>query len=187
MKLTKILTLLLCFSVSTIFAQDAVPATAVKTLAGEKVVITDVIDSEKITILSFWATWCKPCKLELDNFADYYEDWQEDYNVEIIAITIDDARQLRKVQPLVDTKQWEYTVLSDVNRDLHKALGGVDIPFTVIVKDGKIIYSHSGYKLGDEEELDEKLEAWAAGEEVEEAPEEEVPTSNEDDGEEEKK
>ena len=93
--------------------------------------------------------------------ADLYEDWQADYNVEIIAITIDDSRQLRKVQPMVDTKQWDYTVLSDVNRDLHKALGGVDIPYTVVVKGGEVLYTHSGYKLGDEEELEEKIAAWA--------------------------
>lgn len=162
MKLTKILTLVLCFFAGTIMAQDQLPATAVKTLSGENVIITDVVNSDKITILSFWATWCKPCKLELDNMADYYADWQEDYNVEIIAITIDDARQLSKVQPLVDTKQWEYTILSDVNRDLHKALGGVDIPYTVVVKNGEILYTHSGYKLGDEEELGEKIKEWAS-------------------------
>ncbi|MFK7947331.1 MAG: TlpA family protein disulfide reductase [Saprospiraceae bacterium] len=165
MRFTKILTLVLCFAATSVFAQEELPATALKTLGGEKVIITDAVDDEKITILSFWATWCKPCKLELDNMADLYEDWQADYNVEIIAITIDDSRQLRKVQPMVDTKQWDYTVLSDVNRDLHKALGGVDIPYTVVVKGGEVLYTHSGYKLGDEEALEDKIAGWAEGEE----------------------
>ena len=163
MRITKILTLVFCFAATSVFAQEELPAIPLKTLGGEKVVITDVVDDEKITILSFWATWCKPCKLELDVLADLYEDWQADYNVEIIAITIDDARQLRKVQPIVNTKQWDYTVLSDVNRDLHKALGGVDIPYTVVVKGGEVLYTHSGYKLGDEEELEDKIAAWADG------------------------
>ncbi len=144
MKLAKLLMLICCFAATTAMAQDNLPATALKTLGGEKVLITDIVDNDKITILSFWATWCKPCKLELDNFADLYPDWQDDYDVEIIAITIDDARQLRKVKPMVDTKQWEYTVLSDINRDLHKALGGVDIPYTVVLKGGEILYTHSG-------------------------------------------
>jgi|AntRauTorckE5430_2_1112549.scaffolds.fasta_scaffold03806_1 thiol-disulfide isomerase/thioredoxin len=168
MKLTKLLTLVLCFAAGTIMAQDQLPATTLKTLGGETVVITDIVDSDKITILSFWATWCKPCKLELDAFAEYYEDWQEDYNVEIIAITIDDARQLSKVRPMVDTKQWDYTILSDVNRDLHKALGGVDIPYTVVIKNGEILYTHSGYKLGDEEALEDKIKGWASTESVKE-------------------
>jgi thiol-disulfide isomerase/thioredoxin len=161
MRFTKLLTLVFCLVATGAFAQEELPAISLKTLSGEKVVITDAVDADKITILSFWATWCKPCIAELDNFAELYEDWQEDYNVEIIAVTIDDARQLRKVQPLVDTKQWDYTVLSDVNRDLHKALGGVDIPYTVIVKGGEVIYTHSSYKLGDEEILEEKIAAWA--------------------------
>jgi cytochrome c biogenesis protein CcmG, thiol:disulfide interchange protein DsbE len=162
MKLTKILTLVLCFTAGTLMAQNQLPETAVKKLNGEDVIITDIVNNDKITILSFWATWCKPCKLELDNWAGYYEEWQEAYNVKIIAITIDDARQLFKVQPLVDSKQWEYTILSDVNKDLHKALGGVDIPYMVVVKNGEILYTHSGYKLGDEEELEEKIKGWAA-------------------------
>ena len=86
---------------------------------------------------------------------------------------------------MVDTKQWDYTVLSDMNRDLHKALGGVDIPYTVVVKGGEIIYTHSGYKLGDEEDLEEKIAAWTAGEEP--AKEEKAKASNkEEDGEEKK-
>jgi thiol-disulfide isomerase/thioredoxin len=181
MKLAKLLTLLLCFAAGTIMAQDQLPATALKTLSGEKVIITDIVDNNKITILSFWATWCKPCKLELDNMAEYYEDWQSDYNVEIIAITIDDARQLSKVQPMVDMKQWDYNILSDVNRDLHKALGGVDIPYTVVIKNGEILYTHSGYKLGDEEALEEKIKGWATAAPVKE--DKAKPTTVETDGE----
>ncbi len=181
MKLTKILTLLLCFAASTMVAQDQLPQIELKTLGGEKTLITDAVNPDKITILSFWATWCKPCKLELDNLAEVYEDWQNDYNVEIIAITIDDARQLMKVQPLVDMKQWEYTIFSDANRDLHKALGGVDIPYTVIVKGGKILYTHSGYKLGDEEELEKKIKEWATPAAAEPVKEEKTSPSNEND------
>ena len=162
MKLTTTLTLLLCLATATAFSQEQLPETALKTLNGKPAVITDVVDNNKITILTFWATWCKPCKLELDNMAELYEDWRADYNVEIIAITIDDGRQLRKVKPLVNTHEWEFTVLSDVNRELHKALGGVSIPYTVVVKDGQVIYTHSGYKLGDEEELENKLAVWAS-------------------------
>jgi cytochrome c biogenesis protein CcmG, thiol:disulfide interchange protein DsbE len=162
MKKVKLLLLLCAFAATTAMAQKALPNVAVKTLNGEQVLLAEVVNNDKITIISFWATWCKPCKLELDNLADFYEDWQKDYNVEIIAVTIDDARQIAKVQPLVDSKGWTYRIFSDMNRDLHKAVGGTEIPYTVIVKGGEILYTHSGYKLGDEEGLEEKIKGWAA-------------------------
>ena len=158
MKYVKLIALLLFVS-SVTFAQQALPEVTVKTLKGKSILTTDLVNDEEITIFSFWATWCKPCKLELDNLADLYPDWQEDYNVKIIAVTIDTERALRKVEPLVESKQWEYVIISDKNRDFHKAIGGVEVPFTAVVQNGKVVYTHSGYKLGDEDELEDKIKA----------------------------
>ncbi len=140
-------------------ADKQLPSVELKTLDGETVNIKDYIKEDKLTVLSFWATWCSPCKKELDNINAFYEDWQEDYNMELIAITIDNQRSLSKVKPMVEGKRWDYTVLSDVNSDLKRALNFQTVPYTFII-DGKgnIVYSHSGYVEGDEYELEDKLE-----------------------------
>ena len=145
-------------SSSALSAQDQMPSVDVKTLEGKSVNITDYTKEGQLTVISFWATWCTPCKKELDAIADIYADWQEDYNMELIAITIDDARALAKVRPMVSQKNWEYTILSDANQNLMQALSFQTVPQTFIM-DGKgnIVYSHSGYVPGDEYELEDKL------------------------------
>ncbi|MBT8230553.1 MAG: TlpA family protein disulfide reductase, partial [Bacteroidia bacterium] len=116
MKLLSTIGLVCIFMISTAFDANysGIPAVDVKTLEGKTVSIKDYIGKGNLTVMSFWATWCSPCKRELDAIAEIYPDWQEEYGVEILAVTIDDARTLAKVPALVETKGWEYTVLADV-------------------------------------------------------------------------
>jgi len=139
------------------------PSVDIKTLDGKTANIQDFVGKGKITVVSFWATWCSPCKRELDAIADIYPDWQEEYDVEFLAITIDNARALAKVPAMVSSKGWEYTILSDSKQELQRALNFQTIPQTFLLNgEGEIIYSHNGYNPGDEYELEEKIKK-AAG------------------------
>ena len=94
---------------------------------------------------------------------DLYEDWQKDYNVELIAISIDDTRNITKVKPTVEGSGWPYRVLVDPNQDLKRALSFQNVPYTVVTdKAGNIAYIHNGYVEGDEFELEERLKALSA-------------------------
>lgn len=135
-----------------------IPSVEIKTLDGKTVNIQDYIGNGKITVISFWATWCSPCKKELDVLSDMYPEWKEDHGVEFLAISIDNARALSKVPAMVSSKGWEYTILSDANQDLQRALNFQTVPQTFLVDgEGKVIYTHSGYNPGDEYELEEKI------------------------------
>jgi len=167
MKFTKLILLFAILSVTTFAtAQDKVkktlPDVSIKNLDGESVNIQKYAQDGKITVISFWATWCHPCKRELDAIADLYPEWQEAYDVELVAITIDDSRSMRKVKPMVETKGWEYTVLSDVNEDLKRSLNFQTVPMTFLLdQKGNIVYEHSSYTPGDEYELEDKIKALA--------------------------
>ena len=128
-------------------------------LQGKPVDLKALTQSGHPTLISFWATWCKPCKLELTNMADLYPEWKEKYGLEIVAISTDNARTLPKVKSIVSQKRWDYTVLTHSTRELQNLLNFQTIPEAFLL-DGKgnIIYRHSGYISGDEDELDEKLE-----------------------------
>ncbi len=146
------------------FSQSSLPSVNLKTLEGKPVNIQDYTKSGKTTIISFWATWCTPCKKELDAIAKDYPRWTTDYNVELVAVTIDDQRALPRVKPLVSQKRWEYTILSDVKQEFQQAMSVQTIPHTYVVdKNGKIVYSHNGYLPGDEKKLEEKLKELAKG------------------------
>ena len=138
-------------------ASSEFPTVNVKTLDGKTVSTADYLAENSLTIVSFWASWCSPCKRELDAFGDFYEEWSEK-GVGIVAITIDDARGLAKVPGIVASKNWDYQILSDSKQDLQRALNFQTIPQTFLVdSEGKIIYTHNGYNPGDEYELDDKI------------------------------
>ncbi len=149
----------LVLSVS-VFAQDnaALPSVTVKQLDGKSLDLADFGKNGKITVLAFWATWCSPCKKELDAINDIYEDWQEEYDVELLAITIDNSRQLTKVPGVVATKGWEFDVLSADQNEIQTALNFQTIPQTFLIdQEGNIVYSHSGYVPGDEDSLEDEI------------------------------
>jgi len=144
----------------TLSAQKQVPDIALKTLKKQNVQLANVLQEADYTVLSFWASWCAPCKRELNTISEVYEDWQKDYNMQLVAITIDDQRMLSKVPGIVSSNWWEYVVLSDAELALKNALNIATIPRTMIVdKDGNILYDHNGYKPGDELDLEAKLKA----------------------------
>ena len=110
------------------------------------------------TIISFWATWCKPCKAELNTIAEEYDDWTDETGVKLIAVSIDDARSSTRVEPYINAQGWEYLVLLDPNGDLKRAMNVNNVPHTFLVDgNGKIVWDHNNYSPGDEEELYEEL------------------------------
>jgi len=162
MKLNISLLLLSIFLISSTMVKDKLPDINVKTLDGESINIQEFGENGKITVISFWATWCLPCKKELDAIAEMYPEWQEDYNMELVAITIDNARGLSKVRPMVEEKGWEFEILSDAGENLKRALNFQTVPQTFLLNQaGEIVYSHSGYAPGDEFELEDKIKKLA--------------------------
>ena len=157
---SKFLTLAFLILSISVFAQDEqkLPSVTIKHLDGQSVDLATYGENEKLTVISFWATWCTPCKKELDAINDIYEDWQEEFDVELLAITIDNSRQLTKVPGIVTTKGWEFEVLSADQNEIQTALNFQTIPQTFLVdKEGNIVYSHSGYVPGDEFELEDHI------------------------------
>lgn len=171
MRLSIFCTLLLSFAFTTFsFGQKQITSATIKTMDQQSVDLADVIQEADYTVVSFWATWCKPCQSELDAFADQYEGWQADLkdehsaSMQVVAITIDTRRQLAKVPGILSTKGWDFTILSDANNVMRNQLGFQAIPQTYVVdKEGNILYDHSGYTAGDENELFDTIMELAEG------------------------
>ncbi|WP_457616328.1 TlpA family protein disulfide reductase [Lutibacter sp.] len=155
-----LLTLVLFFTLLQINAQSTLPQLSLKDTQGKSIDLSE-IDTSTVTVFSFWATWCVPCINELDAINDEYIDWQDETDFKIIAVSIDDTRTSSRVAPLVNGKGWEYQVLLDTNQDFMRAVNATTVPFLIIVKNNKIVYSHSGYTPGSEIELLEKIKEFA--------------------------
>ena len=161
----KVLFILLVFILNTeiSFGQTRkLPNINVKTLNGKKFNISKLQNGQNPIVISFWATWCKPCKKELNNIAEIYEEWQDETGVKIVAISIDDSRSKSKVAPYVNSSDWEYEVYLDLNGDLKRAMGVSTVPHTFLLnKNKEIVWQHKGYVDGDENKLFKEIKKLA--------------------------
>ncbi len=134
------------------------PSVTIETIDGKPFDTKDLSNDGKPMIINFWATWCGPCKLELSNINEVYYDWIDETGVKLVAVSIDDSRTRSRVKPYIDTQGWEYEVYIDPNGDFRRAMNVGNPPFTFLIDgNGKVVYKHTGYSAGDEEELYEKL------------------------------
>ena len=155
----KILILVAVFSCALLSAQETkVPPAILKSLDGKQFNSADFDNEGKPMIINFWATWCSPCKKELNNIAELYDDWVDETGVKLIAVSIDDARSQSRVLPYVNGSAWDYEVYIDENQDFKRAMGVNNVPHTFLVDgEGKIVYQHNNYAPGDEYELYEQI------------------------------
>lgn len=141
------------------FAQQEFPSVDLKSLESKTISTSSFNEQDKLYVFSFWATWCAPCIQELEAISEVYEDWKTQINVEIIAVSTDDSRTQKRVKPLVNGKGWAYTILLDTNQDLKRRLSIANIPYLVVVKNGKIVFIQNGHTPGAEDELLAKLKS----------------------------
>lgn len=149
----------LCLMPAMAWAQKALPSIEVKDIDGNTVNVQSIMDDGVPVILSFWYTTCKPCLQELGAVNDAYVDWIEEAEFKVVAVSTDDSRSSAKVKPMVNGRGWtDFTILLDENSDLKRAMNVQTQP-TVFVLDrkGNVVYTHTGYTPGSEEELFDQI------------------------------
>ncbi len=135
------------------------PNVTLKDLNGKDVNIAKLKNDGKPIVITFWATWCAPCIKEHNALSDVYDDWQDETGVKIYSVSIDDSRSTAKVKPFVEGKGWDFNVLLDVNSELKRAMNVSNPPHTFLIDGkGKIVYQHTGYLEGAEDELYEEIQ-----------------------------
>jgi len=134
------------------------PDVQVNSLEGVKTQTSTWNNQEKPILISFWATWCKPCVEELDAISEVYENWKQETGVRVYAVSIDDSRNTSKIKPLVNGKEWPFEVYNDLNGDLRRAMNVNNVPHTFLLNSKReIVYEHNSYSPGDEEEVFEQI------------------------------
>lgn len=157
MKLTKLFSVIAALFIACT-ASAQLPSVELKNLEGKVVNVSQLSNDGKPFVISFFADWCHPCKRELRAIHEVYADWQDETGMKLIAVSEDEAHNISKVKPTVESEGWEYDVLLDPNGDFMRAMGVQAIPH-IFVLDGKgnIVYSHSGYTEGSEQAVIDKI------------------------------
>ena len=151
-----IITILLALFMLSTYA--ALPDVTLKDINGKEVKIADLSRCGKPIIISFFATWCKPCIRELKAIHELYPDWQDETGVEIYIVSEDEGQDAQRVAPMVNGFGWEYKVLLDPNGTLKRAMNVQNIPHLFVVDSkGKTVYNHVGYTDGCETEIEKYL------------------------------
>jgi thiol-disulfide isomerase/thioredoxin len=170
-----LLSVVLLFSATVLFAQEGekkaytLPNVDVKTVDGKILKTKDLTNEDKPMIISFWALWCKPCIKELTTISEVYPDWVKETGVKLVAVSIDDSRSTAKVQPFVDSKDWDYQVILDPNGDFKRAMNVNLVPHTFVLNGkGEIVWQHTSFSEGAELELIDIVRKVAKGEALEE-------------------
>jgi peroxiredoxin len=132
------------------------PNFVLENLYGDYVELNQEI-GEGPLLLSFWATWCKPCIEELDEFQKLYNECKNK-GFKLLAISTDSERTVAKVKPFVKSKNYDFPVLYDTSGDAARIYYARAVPFTVLIDDkGAIVYAHLGYMRGDEQVVNNKV------------------------------
>jgi cytochrome c biogenesis protein CcmG, thiol:disulfide interchange protein DsbE len=144
--------------------KSGIPAAKIKSADGS-VVSTDKLSNDgKPMIISFWATWCKPCINELNTLHEVYADWQKETGVKLVIISIDDARSMASVAPFVNGRGWEFESYLDPNGDFKRAMNVNMVPHTFLLNgDREVVNQHTSFAPGDEDKLFEKVKKTALG------------------------
>ena len=142
-----------------VFAQQSLPSVEIKSLDNSNFNTSQFENNGNPIVISFWATWCKPCILELETINEVYEDWQDETGVKLIAISTDNIQKINDVKVKKDADGWEYEVYIDSNREFARAMNVRPIPHTFLLDGNKnIVWQHTGYSPGDEEDLFDQIE-----------------------------
>jgi len=158
-KLIKIIVFLgILFSINLSAQENAIPKVQIKDMYGKSIDASTLNNEGKPFVIDFWATWCTPCIRELTNIHKVYEKWQQETGVKFFAISIDDSRTAKKVPQFVKGRGWKFDVYIDENSDLKRAMNAAHPPQTYLYDgNGKLVWQHSGYAEGNEDELYSKI------------------------------
>lgn len=137
-------------------AQQTVPNFRLKNLENETVRF-EKLKGEKLTVIDFWATWCKPCIKSIPKLVAL-NDIFEEKGVQFIGISVDGPRNQAKVKPFARSKGIDYPVLLDINKEVMSRLRVQVVPTLLIVNSEKeIVHYIEGYQPGEEKIIRKKI------------------------------
>jgi cytochrome c biogenesis protein CcmG/thiol:disulfide interchange protein DsbE len=149
-KLAFVLILPLVFTLADESTTTDAPSFTLEDVDGN-VVNLDSLLTKGPVMMSFWALWCKMCIKELDALKPYAEEF-DSLNITLLALSQDKTRSVPKVKPFATSHKWSYQVVLDPENMMRDLYNVQAMPtFFIIDQNKKIVFTHQGYKPGDEE------------------------------------
>ena len=134
------------------------PDLSVRLLDGKQVRLSALLEEGPL-LVSFWATWCAPCKKEMIFLEKFHQKYNEN-SFRVLAISTDSPKSMSKVKSYIRAKKHTFLVGIDPNQDIAKKMNALLMPTTLILnKDRKVSWYHQGFIPGDEKEIEAQIRA----------------------------
>ena len=149
----------MAFALTMAFVASAqqLPDVRVENAEGKTISTRELIGGKPL-IISFWSLACKPCIQELNAINDQLDEWREQADFEVIAVSVDDVRMKAAAKAKSRSFGWDFICIFDVNQTLKRAMNVSLTPQSFVLdKEGRIVFSHSGYTPGSEQLLLDKI------------------------------
>lgn len=115
------------------------------------------LKGEKLTVIDFWATWCKPCIKSIPKLVEMSEELSSE-GVQFIGVSVDGPRNLNKVKPFAKSLGISYPILLDSDNSVMVRIGVRAVPSLIVVNsDDEIVYFHEGYGPGEEQIIKQEI------------------------------
>ncbi len=129
------------------------PKVKIKTLRGKNI-SSDKIIEDKLTFISFWATWCVPCLKKMKKLDIMHHKYSEN-NFQVLGINVDDSKTARKITAILNSKNITFPVYLDAEQKFYGKFNSEALPFSILVSpENEILWEHTGYIPGDEKEIE---------------------------------
>ena len=134
------------------------PDLSVRLLDGKQVRLSALLEEGPL-LVSFWATWCAPCKKEMIFLEEFHHKYNEN-SFRVLAISTDSPKSMSKVKSYIRAKKYTFLVGIDPNQEIAKKMNALLMPTTLILnKDRKVSWYHQGFIPGDEKEIEAQIRA----------------------------
>ncbi|MCX7732925.1 MAG: TlpA family protein disulfide reductase [candidate division WOR-3 bacterium] len=138
---------------------EPAPDFTLRDVNGNEVTLHDLLKHGPV-YLECWDLPCVNCIAELDALLPVY-DSLKDRGLQIVALSVDKPADENRVRAFVRAKKWPYIVLLDQQQRVKKAYNIIIKPTAYLINmNGEIVYTHIGYKKGDEKRIAEEMVKW---------------------------
>ncbi len=150
------MTLLLLLLPACLLAADRAPSFCLPDLARQRVCLDELVKRGPV-VVDFWATWCAPCVKALPHLQALSEEFAGK-GVTVLGVCADTPKTVSRIPQFVQGRKLTFPILLDTSNEVMRRYKIATLPYTCVVDtSGVIVYSHFGYKPGDERELRERL------------------------------
>lgn len=138
-------------------AQTTLSSVMLKPMRGAVAPFSSFTQKDSLILICFWSVNSDETINELNAINTNYDNWKETVKFKLMAVSIDEGKIANRVRPTVIGNGWTFTVFIDINGDLRKTLSSSNLPQSFIIKNGKVVYQQSGYDVGTENYLFQKI------------------------------